>query len=87
MTLAALKEKYKLESAMYEPNPECKFCNGNGEKPVKRQTGELTFCICLFVESNFSDEIGGLLGSFAKRQLEEMHETETLQRSRDNTRQ
>ena len=87
MTLSELTQKYGLRGAKYEPNPDCKFCKGTGEKPLKRKrhnilTGEElpdthTFCICLYVDHSASNEIGGMLGSFAKKQLEKMeHETE-----------
>lgn len=83
-TLTELKAKYQLDRAKYEPNPHCKFCKGTGEKPLKRTrkniiTGEEqpeprthTFCICLFVEHDASDEIGDMLGHFASQKLREM---------------
>ena len=86
-SLAELKQKYRLDLAKYEPNPNCKFCKGSGEKPIKRQPGEITFCICLFIEPEFSDEIGGLLGQFATKQLEKMDAAEALQRNRDHPEQ
>lgn len=71
-TLAELKQKYKLQGGNHEPNPNCKFCKGSGEKPIKSRPGDLTFCICLFVDHSASDEIGTSLGQFATKQLEEM---------------
>ena len=66
MMLSALKEKYSLgDGAQYEPNPDCKHCKGSGERMSR--AGE-TFCICLFVDHDASDEIGTLLSDFAKKQ-------------------
>lgn len=75
-TLADLKQKYGLEGGKYEPNPACKFCHGAGEKKIKsgRRKGELTFCVCLFVDHSASDEIGTMLSDFAKRKLDEMRQ-------------
>ncbi len=71
MTLSELKQKYKLDLAKYEPNPDCKFCSGTGEKPIK-STGKLTFCICLFVAPDMSDFAGESLGKFAKKLREDL---------------
>lgn len=70
-TLSEIKAKYNMIGGNYDPNPACKFCNGSGEKIVKR-TGKLTFCICLFVDHSASDDIGTLLGKFATDQLKRM---------------
>lgn len=74
-SLAELKKKYKLEGARHDPNPDCKFCKGTGERRVK-STGELTFCICLFVDHDMSDLAGDLLGEFARKQLKKMKNNE-----------
>jgi len=74
-TLKAIREKYQLgDGAKYEPNPNCKFCKGTGEKTIKRGrfAGEPSFCICLFTEPEFSNELGSMLGGWAKKQLDEM---------------
>lgn len=69
--LQELREKYRLEGGKYEPNPNCKFCKGTGEKTVKR-TGALTFCICLYVAPDLSDFAGDELGKIAKRMLDNL---------------
>lgn len=59
--LQELKQKYTLgDGAKYEPKPDCKFCNGTGEKPSNR------FCICLYVAPEFSDFAGESLAKTAK---------------------
>ena len=63
--LRELRQKYRLEGGKYEPKPDCKFCNGTGERTVKA-TGELTFCICLFVAPEMSDFAGESLGAVAR---------------------
>lgn len=65
-TLAELRTKYRLGGGKYEPNPNCKFCKGTGEKPVKSQN-RLTFCICLFVAPDMSDFAGDGLAAVAKK--------------------
>ena len=69
-TLAELKTRYKIDKAKFEPNPSCKFCHGNGEKPTTVTRSGLTFCICLFVDHEVSDDIGTQLGNIAKKELE-----------------
>ena len=69
MTLAELKAKYKIESAKYEPKPDCLFCKGTGERPIKSRPTEKTFCICLYVDHSASDEIGQMLGKHATDML------------------
>lgn len=64
--LQELRKKYRLEGGKYEPNPDCKFCKGAGERTVK-STGKMTFCVCLFIEPGFSNEMGTMLGETAKK--------------------
>lgn len=72
MRLAELKLKHGCESARNEPKPDCRHCQGIGERPIRsgRRKGDMVPCICLFVDHKASDEIGTSLGQFAKRQLE-----------------
>ncbi len=88
MTLAELKQKYKLEKAKYEPNPDCRFCKGAGERPIKREPDKMMHCVCLFLHPEFSNELGTLLSTFATKQLKEMDDQKkTLQGDRNHTRQ
>ena len=71
-SLAKLKAKYDLsDGAKYEPNPNCKRCGGVGER--KTLLGDVTFCHCLFIEPDFSNEIGDMLSDFARKMREEMN--------------
>lgn len=73
--LPRLIEKYQLTSEnLHEPNPSCKFCKGQGERPIKSRPGEMHFCVCLFVDHDMSDLAGEMLGEFAKKQLAKMKE-------------
>lgn len=74
--LKELIEKYNLKGAKYEPNPNCKFCHGTGEKFIKRRN-DYSFCICLYIDPNHSDEIGDMLKEFAVNKLKEMENNET----------
>jgi len=70
-----LKKKYPGVNFNHNPNPECKFCKGSGERKIKR-TGKLTFCICTFVDRSFSNEAGKALGEFARRELDKIKSME-----------
>lgn len=63
-TLNELRSKYGFEGGNYEPNPQCKFCRGSGERTSK---AGLRFCICLFVEHSLSDFAGDSLSQVAKK--------------------
>ena len=65
MKLAELREKYHFDSGKYEPKPDCDFCHGEGERVVPK-TGKMTFCICLFVDHNFSTEAGRGLANIVR---------------------
>lgn len=67
--LDELEIKYPNTKFKYEPNINCKFCHGTGERKTKLG---LSFCICTFVSHDFSNEAGDMLGDFAKRQLKEI---------------
>ena len=73
--LSELIRKYQLTSpCLHDPNPECAFCHGTGERDIKSRPGEKTFCICLFVDHSVSDEIGQSLGQFATKQLDRLND-------------
>ncbi len=81
MTLGELKAKYELgDGAKYEPNPLCELCGGTGERQLKRKMSVLsdpfdgtTFCHCLFIEPDFSNEAGQMLSGFAAKMRKEMN--------------
>jgi hypothetical protein len=63
--LEGLRAKYGLgDGAKYEPNPECSFCRGAGERDTKRG---LRFCICLYVAPEFSNLAGETLAATVKK--------------------
>ena len=72
-TLSEIRVKYNLTGGKYDPNPACKHCRGTGERHVKKLNRD-TFCICLFVAPEASDEMGDMLGSVAKQQLKQLEE-------------
>lgn len=65
-TLALMRAKYKFEGGTYDPNPNCKFCKGAGERMAKTDPPRMTFCICLYVDPGMSDMAGEMLGKVAK---------------------
>jgi len=69
--LQELRQKYHLEGGKYEPKPDCKFCKGTGERTIKT-TGNLTFCICLFVAPEMSELAGTTLGAAARGMKDEI---------------
>lgn len=70
--LQSIRSKYNLSAgAKYEPNPQCKFCKGTGERAVPR-TGKTTFCICLYASPDMSNEAGLMLGKVASEMLKNM---------------
>lgn len=61
--LEQMRRKYGFSGGKYEPNPGCAFCSGTGER--KRKNGKMDFCVCLFVNHAFSDDVGRGLASVA----------------------
>jgi hypothetical protein len=56
------------------PNPDCKFCNGTGEKWVEKHNQGYP-CVCLFIDHQYSDELGTMLSETAKKiRIEEFGE-------------
>lgn len=75
MNASELKQKYCIESDnIHDPNPNCRFCNGPGEKVIKRgrRKDELIFCVCIFVHHSLSNMAGEMLSEFAKSKLAEI---------------
>lgn len=72
-----LREKYP--TAKYDPDPDCRFCMGRGERTVKtdvRGTFD-TCCICIFlgdVAEEERAEIAKGLGRAAKKALADLRE-------------
>lgn len=71
MNLEELRNKYKFQGGQYEPKPDCKFCNGTGERKLKHRD-TFTFCICLFVDHSMSDFAGDSLSKIAKELKEKL---------------
>lgn len=71
--LKSLREKYGFSGGNYEPKPDCKFCHGTGERQTRLG---LRFCICLFVEPDFSDVAGETLAATARKLRGEMFDAE-----------
>ncbi len=70
-TLAELRQKYDIPSGKNEPNPICMFCQGSGERTLKR-SGKKMPCICLYVDHEISDWAGQSLSAVATKLLEEL---------------
>lgn len=67
MNLEALRTKYQLgKGAKYEPDPQCKRCQGAGEHFSTAHKG-LSFCACLFFAPEWREEALGLLAQAAHR--------------------
>lgn len=50
MNLAELRIKYpKHTSAKYEPNPNCKYCHGSGERKTANKDYPVTICLCTYI--------------------------------------
>jgi len=79
MTLESIQEK--VPKAKYPPKEGCKRCKGTGfiklkpELQQKLGKTEVT-CICLFVDHEYSDELGNMLGEFATQELKKLHNGE-----------
>jgi hypothetical protein len=59
MNLSELSAKYKLgDSAKYEPDPNCRHCQGKGEH-FSKALNTTTFCACLFFDPSFREEALG----------------------------
>ncbi len=70
MSLQQLREKYGLgPGAKYDPNPDCTWCKGTGERPVK---DGLSFCGCLYIEHSFSNMALNTLEGIVRRIRSEM---------------
>ena len=71
-----VREKYP--TAHYDPDPECRFCKGRGERTIKPKTPDEepfdTCCICIFVGGPREDreEIARALGNAAKKALADL---------------
>lgn len=67
--------KIKYPTSKYEPDPNCKYCHGTGEKITHLQKSEfideqdvISPCICIFVEHEFAKKIAPIIGKWAKEQ-------------------
>ena len=68
--------KTKYPDSHYAPDPNCKYCNGTGEKKIHIAKSEfneekdiISPCICIFVEHEFAIKIAPVLGNWAHEQL------------------
>lgn len=78
--LEELRTKYGFgKGGKYEPKPDCKFCNGTGERMANTIPPRLMFCVCLFVEPELSDFAGDSLAATAKKLREELDQSRERQ--------
>lgn len=70
--MSLLKEKYPTSN--YDPDPECRFCKGSGERFIQGDESWLYPCICIFVGGSREEreEIASGLERVAKQELEEL---------------
>lgn len=61
---------YEKETKTHDPKPDCVFCHGTGEKWVKKHNQGYP-CICIFVDHEYSEELGTMIGQTAKTILKE----------------
>ena len=66
-----LKEKYPHHKIKYDPQLDCRACNGTGEHLNGYR--EMTLCICTCVD--FGD-IGGIFGDFVQKELGELRKSQ-----------
>ena len=62
------ERKAKYPRSKFDPLPGCKHCGGTGERFIKK-LNTTTFCICLFVDHAFCEELGIIIGNVAKKEL------------------
>lgn len=61
--------KAKVPNANHPPKEDCKYCKGEGFKDDSP-------CICLFVDHHLCEEVGSMLGEYArdmKKKLQSDH--------------
>ncbi|MEN6620362.1 MAG: hypothetical protein ABFD50_02270 [Smithella sp.] len=82
--------RIKYPTASYDPDPDCPYCHGIGERKVHLSAGEfiqesdvITPCICIFVEHDFAKKIGPVIGKWAGDMLREMKNENDEEGNRD----
>lgn len=68
--------RIKYPTASYDPDPDCPYCHGTGERIVHFYANEFTIehdttspCICIFVEHKFAKKIAPIIGNWARKML------------------
>lgn len=77
--LQSLREKYGESAIKHEPDPECKYCKGEGERLVK-SLNQWTFCACVFFKKE-DMFLAGMLSEFATKELKRLRGEENDSRS------
>ena len=60
------KERWPNIKFNYEPKVDGKFCKGTG---INKKD---SFCICLFVQHDFCEEAGKMIGEYARKMRQEL---------------
>ena len=71
ITLEQIRKKYP--TCHYEPDPSCYKCHGSGEF-ITKNDGMSHACICIYIQHDYSEEIGKALGKWAGEQLKSLRE-------------
>ena len=63
-TFEELKEKYPL--CNHAPDPNCRYCHGEGEKPRRLVVG-LTPCMCIFVDHDLVEKAQDIMNETIRK--------------------
>ena len=65
----------KYPTSHYDPKPDCKSCHGKGERSITMPSDGrvvVSCCICIFVDHEFSEDMGKQIGAIAKKELSKL---------------